>query len=349
MPPARTPEEWGEEYRHRRGVFEDFEVEVRRVIDLLIADAGIEIFSIESRTKSVESFVDKIRRKNQKYADPVSDITDLAGIRVVAYFPTDVERIGELVEQSFAVDDEHSQRQAGASDPDRFGYRSDHYVVGLGAARAGLAEYRRFDGLRAEIQLRTVMQHAWAAVDHRLRYKGNADLPPELRRRLFRLSAFLEAADEEFSAIKKAGDELEQTYAEEVERGDLSAPIDVLSLQAFIDGTQLGAALTARALAAGFHPGADDPGSVSRLADVLRRRGISTLDALGRLLAEADGWADEHLGAMARMAQFPVFAVPADVLTFLALRDAAPGEVDRLMFRSDIAAALHQLNRSSAR
>lgn len=346
MPPARTPEEWGEEYRRRRAVFEDFEVEVRRVLELLIADAGIEIFSIDSRTKSVDSFVEKIRRKNQKYADPVNDVTDLAGIRVVAYFPTDVERIGELVEQSFAVDDEHSQRQAGVSDPDRFGYRSDHYVVRLGGARAGLAEYRRFDGLRAEIQVRTVMQHAWAAVDHRLRYKGGAELPAELRRRLFRLSAFLEAADEEFSAIKQAGDALEETYAEEVERGDLSAPIDVLSLQAFLERTQLGPALAGRAMAAGFHPGADDPAAFSRLADVLRRRGISTLDGLQDLLADADGWADEHLLALGRMTG-GVFAVPADVLTFLALRDAPREDIDRLGFRPDIAAALRQLSRSS--
>jgi putative GTP pyrophosphokinase len=347
---AATPEEWGERYAERRGAYDDLRVEIIRLLDRLLADEAIDVEQMESRTKSVESFVEKIHRKNEKYGDPVAEVTDLAAVRIIAYFPADVVRIGELVAEHFTVDPVNSRRQTGTDDPDRFGYRSDHYVVALSADRLGLPEYRRFIDLRAEIQVRTVMQHAWAGVDHRFRYK-KTDLPPELQRRLYRLSALLEVADEQFAAIKQAGDALEAAYSEEVERGDLSADIDVLSLQAFLDGQGIGGAWVQRAAQAGFvvpHPDMRDPMALSRLTRALRASGIRTLAALFAFVVEAEQWGQTHLSELADVVGFRgglIIAEPSDVLTFLALRDAEPSVTDELGFRPDITAALHQLNR----
>ena len=86
-----------------------------------------------------------------------------------------------MIEREFDIDWAYSSRRGEDDPPDRFGYRSDHYIVRTPADE-------RFAGLSAEIQVRTVMQHAWAAVDHRIRYKAD-DLPRDLSRRLFRLNA----------------------------------------------------------------------------------------------------------------------------------------------------------------
>src|SRR5690242_11336602 len=133
---------WEDAYRERRGTFEELRTEVRRLVTHLLDDAGIDVAQVESRTKSVDSFAEKVRRKGGKYADPLAEITDLAALRVIAYFPADVERIGALIEEHFDVDWDNSRRQGGETDPDRFGYRSDHYVVRLSAQRLGLTEYR---------------------------------------------------------------------------------------------------------------------------------------------------------------------------------------------------------------
>jgi ppGpp synthetase/RelA/SpoT-type nucleotidyltranferase len=331
----KTADDWGEDYRLARGTYEDLCVEIRRLVERLMLDDGIAVAQVESRTKKVESFVDKIRRKGGKYADPTTDMTDLAALRVIAYFPADVVRIGELVDEHFEVEWENSRRQSGETDPDRFGYRSDHYVVRLSTERLGLPEYRRFDGCRAEIQVRTVMQHAWAAVDHRLRYKNPAQLPAELRRRLSRLSALLEVADEQFAAVKQAADELEATYADEVKRGDLSAAIDLLSLDAFVQEPGVREELLQAAYAAGFlEPHGIDLSTwdLGPLANALEGAGIRDLARLRAFLSASEAWRHGYLVAVGRGAGAVggvMYAIAPDVLWLLALRATPDDETIR--------------------
>src|SRR4051794_15845457 len=128
------PTEWEERYRDSRAGFEAFCGETRRLVERLLEDGGIDVAQIESRTKTVDSFAEKVRRKSGKYADPLAEITDLAALRVIAYFPADVARIGALLDEHFDVDWPNSRRQDAEALSDRFGYRSDHYVVRLSSA-----------------------------------------------------------------------------------------------------------------------------------------------------------------------------------------------------------------------
>lgn len=88
------------------------------------------------------------------------------------------------------------------SDPDRFGYLSLHFIARLSDGRVELVEYRRFKGLRFEIQIRSILQHAWAEIEHDLGYKSASGVPAEVRRRFARVSGLLELADSEFCAIR---------------------------------------------------------------------------------------------------------------------------------------------------
>jgi len=92
---------------------------------------------------------------------------------------------------------------ASAEREQRLGYLSVHYLVRLGSNRTKLSEYKKFDGLTAEIQVRTVLQHAWAEIEHDIRYKSTSTIPQAISRRFLTLAGLLEIADHEFEAIQK--------------------------------------------------------------------------------------------------------------------------------------------------
>ena len=169
--------DWSAEFLRRREIYDAFRVALCDRLGASINREAIALSQIESRTKTVTSFIEKVTSKG-KYADPLDEMTDLVGLRVIVYYPDDVRAVGTLIEREFDIDWANSSRRGEDDPPDRFGYRSDHYIVRTPADE-------RFAGLSAEIQVRTVMQHAWAAVDHRIRYKAD-DLPRDLSRRLFR-------------------------------------------------------------------------------------------------------------------------------------------------------------------
>jgi hypothetical protein len=66
--------------------------------------------------------------------------------------------------------------------------------------RSTLPEYAKFKNITFELQIRTIIQDAWSVLDHKIKYKKN--IPNELKRRIIRLSALFEVADEEFLRIK---------------------------------------------------------------------------------------------------------------------------------------------------
>lgn len=113
-----------------------------------------------------------------------------------------------------------------------------HAALGAWLERCGvtgLAEWRQYAGIPAEIQVRTALQHAWAAVQHKLDYKSSIEAPLELRRRLFRLSALFELADEQFSELRDARARIEADYTADVRKGRLDLPLDEASLTAYLD------------------------------------------------------------------------------------------------------------------
>lgn len=101
-------------------------------------------------------------------------------------------------------------------------------------ARGKLPENEAFSGLKAEIQVRTVLQHAWAALDRKLRYNNEEDIPREVRRKLFRVSALLEIADENFSEVDRLVNNLREKYTTDIKTGNLDQEINLDSLEAFM-------------------------------------------------------------------------------------------------------------------
>ena len=107
-----------------------------------------------------------------------------------------------LLSKEFKIDEVNSIDKKKILDPDRFGYLSYHIICSINDERAQLREYKNYKDLKFEIQVRTILQHAWAEIEHDIGYKSNIAVPREFRRKFSRIASMLEIADDEFSRLK---------------------------------------------------------------------------------------------------------------------------------------------------
>ena len=175
---------------------------VAELLSRVLVGERIVVHSITHRCKAIESLEKKVGRSDKAYAS-LSQITDLAGVRVITYFASDVDKVARIVEREFEIDTPNSIDKRASLDPDRFGYQSLHYVASLNAPRGALIEYRDFSGKKFELQIRSILQHAWAEIEHDLGYKSASGVPREIRRRFARVAGLLEIADDEFSSLRE--------------------------------------------------------------------------------------------------------------------------------------------------
>ena len=164
------------------------------VIGGILDEAGINYLTIDGRAKSIASFAEKATRTESGkalYVDPLTDIGDQLGVRVITYVRDDVEAVAALLAEQLPVLDDRDFGELTASQG-RFGYASRHLQVEI-------------EGRVVQVQLRTVLQHAWAEFEHDIRYKGTVPVEhaSEFDRRFTLAAGLLELADQEFSAIRE--------------------------------------------------------------------------------------------------------------------------------------------------
>ena len=206
---------------------------VRGILD----EAGINYLSVTGRTKGVASFAEKAARMLAgvpAYSDPLTQITDQLGVRVITYVEDDVDAVADLLGEQVIVQDDRDMGQETA-DEGRFGYASRHLMIALDAARESHPDFAHLSGRAAQVQVRTVLQHAWAEFEHDIRYKGTvpAEHVREFDRRFALAAGLLELADREFSQIR----ERLRGVAPEVRAGADDDPrIDPRELAAFLAG-----------------------------------------------------------------------------------------------------------------
>jgi GTP pyrophosphokinase len=172
---------------------------LREVVQALLSDNGVSLgVPLESRVKSWESIIEKTARLSLKPKD-ISQLNDLVGLRVILLFRRDVTKVCSLLSDCFSVvsREDASVRLAEAE----FGYQSLHYIIKLPEGWLSVPVYREFRDLKAEIQVRTLAQHIWAAGSHILQYKHEAGVPIPVRRSIYRVSALLETVDLEFERV----------------------------------------------------------------------------------------------------------------------------------------------------
>ncbi|MBV9853926.1 MAG: hypothetical protein JOY82_05300 [Streptosporangiaceae bacterium] len=207
----------------------------RLIHDLLKAD-GIRLHTVAARVKSKDSAARKLVAGEA--VRPLSSLTDMLGIRIITYFRDEVDAVAKVIEREFAIDEVNSVDKRAALDPDRFGYLSLHFVAQLNSDRIALTEYRQYGGIKFEIQIRSILQHAWAEIEHDLGYKSEAAVPRSIRRRFSRLAGLLEIADDEFVGIRNELAAHQASASAIIGKGTWNIEIDQDSLFSFTSASE---------------------------------------------------------------------------------------------------------------
>ncbi len=217
LPPDLRPE-----IRSRTAVADPISAAVRAYADLrpeliatgerlleqitgMLDDAGINYLTVSGRIKSVASFADKAARLadgQMIFPDPLQDIGDQIGVRVITYVQSDVATVADLLHDQLVVHDDRDRGRETAR-LGQFGYASRHLQVSTPSPRSA-SDGEPIAGRIAQIQIRTVLQHAWAEFEHDIRYKGTipAEHASDFDRRFTLAAGLLELADNEFSTIR---------------------------------------------------------------------------------------------------------------------------------------------------
>lgn len=221
------------EYDQRASLYREYVDHLIAVTGTLLFDAQIKCHAITGRLKTRDSFHGKIKSGKKQYAE-IDEVTDVAGLRITTYFARDVDRVAEVIAPRFTVDEKNSVDRRKTIDSDRFGYLSLHYIVRPKdvddpLARAG------FIAVPAEIQVRSILQHAWAEIEHDLGYKYPGGIPRQIRRRFSLAAGLLEIADQQFDDIRVDVERYERDLQTNLKSDLRAVMLDAHSLRAMID------------------------------------------------------------------------------------------------------------------
>jgi putative GTP pyrophosphokinase len=270
-----------EKYQQVRPLYAAFAEVMHSILKQSLTSAGLKVASIEWRAKDLESYGDKASQpppndpEKPKYSDPLREITDLAGVRIITFFPRTIGQVDSVVCQQFKVL-EVSDKGDLLRQEERFGYQSVHYLVSLNPQSTSLPEYSRSQNLIAEVQVRTILQHAWAEIEHDLQYKSVETIPSGVRRRFMSLAGLLEIADREFQAVQDEDERLRQAARTSIREGRLEGvEITADALKAYLN-KKLGP------------DGRMSPDSYEWVARMLRRMGFTNFRQIDECIANYD-------------------------------------------------------------
>lgn len=205
--------EFREFYYSNLEIFHAAEETFRNLVTLLLTDKDFPAPKVTSRLKDrnecIRKFDTKYRldceHQNEEYK--ISDhITDIIGIRVICIYESDIDKVASVLCDQFTLIEKTDKIKIIEKSDREFGYKGIHLDLCLDRSRQKLPEHKAFSGQRFEVQIRTIVQDAWSEIDHRLKYKK--DIPQELRRRIHRLAALFELADQEFESVKDQSNQL---------------------------------------------------------------------------------------------------------------------------------------------
>lgn len=186
-------------YKSAAGNYELLCEDVIKQINKLLHNEQIKLATpIISRVKEWDSLLQKSKSLNPIPED-ISEINDVAGIRIIALFERDISKICSIIDKTFTI---HRKEDTSIRlDENQFGYGSVHYEISLNNEWLTVPTFKGLEGLKAEIQVRTASQNIWAAASHTLQYKKEGDVPPPLKRSINRIAAILELVDLEFERL----------------------------------------------------------------------------------------------------------------------------------------------------
>lgn len=226
-----------DEYKNKWELYESFRsilVEyINKLLDKAIEEGKFKLdrnaIEIKSRTKTIDSFKGKISRddKKSKYKNPLEEVTDLVGVKILLTSLKDENDLYELlkIELKDNIDWENSVDKTQDIKKERkFGYLGRHLVISYDDKMLKLIEDKdkynseNFINFKAEIQIKTLLQHVWAEVEHKARYKAGEELDDDKKRYFDRLAALIEVADDLFKDLVEETEKINRKSRKRIDK-----------------------------------------------------------------------------------------------------------------------------------
>jgi putative GTP pyrophosphokinase len=196
-----------EEYKER---YDNFLVSLAEAIECHIKDnlKGVaRIDRVSGRAKSINSFVVKAEKKVdgvKKYSDPLNQIQDQIGVRIVTFYLSDVDEVAKIIESYYRKIE--SKNVVPESDSE-FGYFGKHFILLIPDDLIEDAFDKEKIPNVFELQIKTLFQHAWGEAEHDLGYKPGVKLSRDVKRKIAFTSAQAWGADLIFNELHDAAND----------------------------------------------------------------------------------------------------------------------------------------------
>ena len=189
-------------YVEKLSLYEEYSSRIRNLVEDLVERDDIEVCGIDGWAKAPAELVKNLdAHYSSENFGMLGSISDLVTVRVLLRFPEDVRKVEEIICSEFNVDFGQSVTSGGLEDPFRFGYPAVLYSLTLSESRASLREWQKYKDLPFRLELRTVLQEAWATIYPRVNMSVDSVSEKKFKRKLLRLAALLEEADEGFLSL----------------------------------------------------------------------------------------------------------------------------------------------------
>jgi ppGpp synthetase/RelA/SpoT-type nucleotidyltranferase len=216
-----------DEYLRQQATYAEFAATVVRIIEagLTTHPDVVRPLTSQSRAKDAASLRAKLTQRGLLDADNIeTEIKDFAGCRLIFYTNSDADRFlqSRIVFDNFVVDWDNTKihHAVGAEPKVEELYRARHYIISMKPERLALPEYARFAGMRAELQIQTLLNHAWSETAHDIIYKnflpaglGAAEMEAIKRRMARIMTKYLVPAGYEFQKVQHDAERLRQGKA----------------------------------------------------------------------------------------------------------------------------------------
>jgi putative GTP pyrophosphokinase len=213
-------------YYKKLPVYTLFGDRVKELIDRLLKGEGISIVGLQSRTKEFERFRKKLISK--AYSDP-EEMVDIVGIRIIGYVKSDTVIICGVIRDNFYIIEQKDKSEES-------GYKSTHFVAKLTEHHTKSPLYSQFKHLKIELQVCSILEHAWAELEHNIVYKNVGILQREstIQQTFKELSRDLDSIDDQFERISRQLGNYSEDMIKKIISEESGRPINPFSLRRYL-------------------------------------------------------------------------------------------------------------------